>query len=62
WILRFEAFLVASSMRHTRKCLEREIMGFMSQFRALHQELTNRAVFTTSAALKLLSQNLQIKA
>ena len=30
WIMRFKAILWCSSMRHTRKCLGREISGLMS--------------------------------
>lgn len=43
--MRFKVILVCSLMRHTRKYLESEIMGFMSQSRALHRELTNLTFF-----------------
>jgi len=41
WIVRFKANLGCSSMTHTRNGLERKIMGFMSQSRALDRESTH---------------------
>ena len=34
--MRFKVILACSLMRHTRKYLESEIMGFMNQLEAFH--------------------------